>query len=188
MSHTGEMRDERLGVAETYGTGHQGKSIHEGHVLFLAALQFASDQTAERRHLASYELMEGRVRQSGIGNLGDSAMLLQKLGDGQCRRAMPFRSPFQRLQAAQKEEGGQRRNSGAGEVAQLMAPDRFDNAFWSRHDADDKIAMPPMNLVAECTTRSAPRTMCCCNAGVAKVFSMIARAPAWCAIRLTAAM
>jgi len=90
--------------------------------------------------------VEGRVRQSGIGNRGDSAMLLQKLGDGQCRRAMPFRSPFQRLQVAQKEEGGQRRNSGAREVAQLMARDRFDDAFWSRHDADDKIAMPANEL------------------------------------------
>ena len=60
MSNTGGMLDERLGVAETYGTGHQGKSVREGHALFLAASQFASDQTTERRHLASCELMEGR--------------------------------------------------------------------------------------------------------------------------------
>jgi hypothetical protein len=108
--------------------------------------QFASDQTAESRHLASCELVEWRVRQSGIGNPGNSAMLLQQLGDGQCRRAMPFHAQFERLQAAQKEESGQRRNSGAGEVAQPMAPDHFDNAFWSRHDAGDKVAMPADEL------------------------------------------
>ena len=94
MSHTGGMLDERLGVAETYGTGHQGKSVHEGHALFLAASQFASDQTTERRHLASCKLVEWRVRQPGIGNPGDRAMLLQQLGDGQRRRAMTFHTQF----------------------------------------------------------------------------------------------
>jgi len=73
-------------------------------------------------------------------------MLLQQLGDGQRRRAMPFHAQLQRLKAAQEEESGQRCNGGAGEIAQPMAPDHFDDAFWSGHDAGDKVAMPANEL------------------------------------------
>jgi hypothetical protein len=94
------------------------------------------------------------------------------------RTAAEAKPQGQGAQAAQRQEASR---------APGVAPDRPRR--WRRRPAragsramvrsDSRSEWPPMNLVALCTTMSAPRARGCCSSGVAKVLSIPARAPAW---------
>lgn len=135
------MLDQGFRVAQADGDARQLQAVEQAPAGGQPALQFERHQAAAGRLLALRDLGAGRARQARIEHVGYRRVLAQELRHLQCRFAVALDPQFQRLQAAQHQEGGERRQRRAGEVAQALQADRVDVLLAADHRAGEQVAV-----------------------------------------------
>ncbi|MEJ1968188.1 MAG: hypothetical protein WDN03_06035 [Rhizomicrobium sp.] len=154
-----------------------------------AALGADRHQAAEAAgHLPGGDFMSGEIRQAGIEHVLHPRMVAEMLRDRQGARRRRPHARKQGAHAAQQQPGLERAQHAAELDAQGLdaLPVRIECARDQR--AGDDVGMALRYFVAECITRSAPRSSGRVNTGVATVESTAKRAPAACAIWAAAAI
>ncbi|KAG1272552.1 hypothetical protein G6F65_011629 [Rhizopus arrhizus] len=127
------MLDQRFRVAQADGDARQFQAVQQGPPRSEPALELEGHQAAAGRLLAARDLRAGGAFQARIEHVRHGPVLAQQLGHLQGRFAMALHPQFQRLDAAQHQEGGERRQGRTGEVAQPLQTDGV-NMFLAAHD------------------------------------------------------
>src|SRR5215217_8969526 len=152
-----------------------------------AAPEGERDHPREPAHLLFRQLVLGMVRQAGVVHALDLGMVLQELGDGEGVLFVLAHADGESLEAAEHDPGVEGAWYGAGGVLVELDP-LLELLVRGRDSPPTTSEWPPMYLVVEWTTMSAPRASGFWKYGEAKVLSTATNGSRSCAISESSAM